>query len=467
MTVLEDHVAPLERERPDTDALAWSEKALALAGFLIFMGAFREILLTGNANRTGGSALFQLVSGAVYLSAIVVLVARGIPVWAFRVLVHSWPLLLLTILPLLSTLWSQDPGATLRRAVTLILSSTFAIFIIVRFNPRTTFNIILVAFAIFIVTGALAAAVPGLGITPGGQYAGAWRGLTGQKNVFGRTLALAVMLLPLAAATGLITRRRLAVLFSLFAFALLILSRSVTSLIAAVTSVPLGVLLYVGLGGRFRGVRLRPELGITMLLIAAVTAFIALRYGSTIVLEALGRDPTLTGRTDIWRWAIAVNEGREWLGSGFRAFWIDANTLYYSEFFWLDDLEGGRSDTWRGPDHAHSAYVDQYLELGYLGVALLVTTILAAVLHLRRMLTYGTYDDHKIGLIFATIISFLLVYSTSERSFLQHSEELWFFFILFYLTSVKLSIVTLQRPNVFFPPGATRVGGGFPSGSGG
>jgi O-antigen ligase len=307
---------------------------------------------------------------------------------------------------------------------------------LVRFNLRTALNLLLVAFAIFIVTGTLAAAVPGLGITPGGgNYGGAWRGLTGQKNVFGRTLAVAVALLPVAAVTGLIVRRKLALLFAASAFVLLILSQSATSFVAGVTSVPIGTFLYFCLGGRLGGARLRPELGIALLVIGIIAAFLVIVYGSTFILEMLGRDPSLTGRTDIWRWAMAVNEDRKWLGSGFRAFWIDANTLYYSEYFWLLDPDGNRSDTWRGPDHAHSAYVDQYLELGYLGVAMLGTTIFGALLSLRKILALAEY---KTGLIFATVISFLLIYSTSERTFLQHSEELWFLFTFFYLLTLKV-----------------------------
>jgi len=427
------------------------EQILAVLGFTIFMGTFRDVLLTESANRTAGSALFQLVAGSIYLTGIVVLLARGIPRPMFRVLLHAWPLVLLTILPLISTLWSQDPEATLRRSITLLLSSAFTVFLVVRFDLKTTFKLVAISFAIFLIIGVIAGAVPGLGITPSGHYAGAWRGLSGQKNVFGRTVALAVALMPMAAATGLITQRKLAILFSFLAFGLLILSRSATSLVCAVTSVPLGVFVYVCLGGRIGRLRLRPELGIAVLVLAVVIGAAAITYGSAIVLEALGRDPTLTGRTDIWKWAISTNADRQWLGSGFRAFWIDANTLYYSEFFWMDTPDEGRSDTWRGPDHAHSGYVDQYLEFGWLGIGVLAATVLSALFRLKQV---AARDDYQLGLAFASVMSFLLVYSTSERTFLQHSEDLWFLFCLFYLYAVKRSlqpIVTVRNDRVASP----------------
>jgi O-antigen ligase len=284
----------------------------------------------------------------------------------------------------------------------------------------------------------LAAAVPGVGITPGGAYAGAWRGLTGQKNVFARSLALGVALLLPAALTGLVSRRGAAAAVGLAAFCLVILSKSATALVSALAGITIGTCLYVALGGRIRGVRLRSELGITFLVVAAVVVTLVVTYGWFVILEALGRDPSLTGRTKLWDWATAINEGRLWLGSGFRAFWIGENTKYFFEVFaWQQSPDGTRSDSFAGPDHAHSGYIDTYLELGLAGVAAFGGVILSALIHLWRNFRHG---DPRVGFIFAVILSFLLVYATTERSILQHSEDLWFLFTLFYLLTVKETI---------------------------
>jgi O-antigen ligase len=426
----------------DAHPAVW-EKALALAGFLILLGTFRAMLLSGGPDRTEGSALFQLASGTIYLSGVVILMARGIPAWALRVLLRSWPLVFLTLLALVSVLWSQAPEASLRRAIALLLSSAFVFYLTVRFDPRTVFNLLAAAFAIFVAVGILAAAVPGVGITPGGTYAGAWRGLTGQKNVFARSLALGVAVLPLAALAGLVSRRGAAVGIGLAAFCLVILAQSATALVSALAGITIGTALYVALGGRIRGVRLRPELGVTLLVVTAVAAALVVTYGWFAILEALGRDPTLTGRTKLWDWAIAINSGREWLGSGFRAFWIGANTKYFFEAFaWNQNPDGERSDSFAGPEHAHSGYVDTYLELGLVGVIALGAVILSALIHLWRNFRHG---DSRVGFIFAVILSFLLVYATTERSILQHSEDLWFLFTLFYLLTVKETILEGTR----------------------
>src|SRR5260370_282560 len=98
----------------------WIEKAIAVAGFLILMSTFRQLLLSGaqESARTEGSLLFQLVSGSIFISGLVVMLIRKVPAWALTVLLKSWPLVLIALFPLLSTLWVQAPDATLRRSVT-------------------------------------------------------------------------------------------------------------------------------------------------------------------------------------------------------------------------------------------------------------------------------------------------------------------------------------------------------------
>jgi hypothetical protein len=156
-------VRPAAGEAARADNIVWWEKALAIAGFLICFNTFQTIVSPGSFDRTNGSALFQLLSGGVYVSAIVVLLARGIPDWAIRVVGRSWPLVALTLLPLISTIWSDAPGTSLRRAIALLLSSAFAVFLLVRFSPRAVFNLLVVAFAVHVGVGVLAAAAgPGI-----------------------------------------------------------------------------------------------------------------------------------------------------------------------------------------------------------------------------------------------------------------------------------------------------------------
>jgi O-antigen ligase len=233
----------------------------------------------------------------------------------------------------------------------------------------------------------------------------------------------------------------------------LFLSLSATAFVSAFAGIAFGIVLYFGMGGRIRGIRVRPGLGIPILLMAFLGGFLIVGFGWTSILEALGRDATLTGRTKLWSWAASINEPRQWLGSGYRAFWIDENTLYFSEvFYWGADIDGNRSDNNRGPDHAHSGYMDTYLDLGYLGVTALALLICSSLVLIRRRLAKGSY---ALSLMFSVLLCFLLVYAVTEQSILQQSEDLWFLFSMFYLFMVKEGLFAAGRASGLRDPFAT------------
>lgn len=433
--VLGSPAPALRRARISTD---WIDKALVVAAFVVFFGTFKTILLDSGDSRTGGSALYQLVTSAIYLASMALVVARGFPVWGVKLLTRGWPLVLLSILPLISTAWSDDPGTTARRAIALLLSMWFAYFVVLRFTPRGFFNLLVIAFAVFLVVSILAVAVPGQGITGGGTYSGAWRGLTGNKNEFGRTVALAVALLPAAALAGLTDRPRRALMIGALACPVLVLSHSATSLVAAVAGLAFGTAIFVLCGGRVGRYRLRAELRVVVSIIAVVSGLVLFTIAWTPLLQALGRDPTLTGRTKLWGWALAQLDGRQILGAGYRAFWINHNTRYFFvSFAWHQTGNGHLSDSFSGPTHSHSGYVDLLVDLGYVGLSTFIVTVLSGFVILHRVIRRG---GAAIGFIFAVILAFLLVYAVTARSILQQGEDLWVLFAVLYLYSIKESL---------------------------
>ena len=421
------------------------EKVLIVLGLLVLLSVIRGILPGGGSedDRTAGSPLFQLISGGVFFSAIGLLIIRGIPHWAFRLLTLGLPLVLLTALTLVSTIWSQAPEATFRRAVALLLGTSFAFYLVVRLDLKTFFNLLFIAFGIFLVVS-LAAIATGSGITSGGAYDGSWRGISGNKNNFGRTVSLLVAFVPVAAVLGLITWRRTALLVALLGLAALVLSKSATSLVTAFASVGMGLVVYALCGGRIFGARLRGGTRAVMAILAVIAGFVTVLVILPYVLEALGRDPTLTGRTKLWAWSIDVNKERWLLGSGYRSFWIDENTRYFFEAFaWSKDADGNLSDSFAGPTHAHSGYVDIWLELGLVGAIAYAMFVISALAMLSRAVARGHY---RTGYILAVMIAFIHIYAVTARSILQQSEEVWFLLVVFYLFTVKTLI---------FPPATT------------
>jgi exopolysaccharide production protein ExoQ len=82
----------------------------------------------------------------------------------------------------------------------------------------------------------------------------------------------------------------------------------------------------------------------------------------------LGKDATLTGRTVLWQ--IALNEigKRPFFGTGYYAFWLQGNLLAESiwRFFSIESRMGFSF---------HDTYLEFAVELGWIGVALLVVTL--------------------------------------------------------------------------------------------
>jgi exopolysaccharide production protein ExoQ len=89
-----------------------------------------------------------------------------------------------------------------------------------------------------------------------------------------------------------------------------------------------------------------------------------------VVLKALGKDPSLTGRTDIWTALMREVAERPWTGFGYQAFWgrIDPRRLD-------PQAETG----WPVPS-AHNGWIDLLIQLGWPGAIAVGLAVLVAFL---------------------------------------------------------------------------------------
>jgi exopolysaccharide production protein ExoQ len=81
------------------------------------------------------------------------------------------------------------------------------------------------------------------------------------------------------------------------------------------------------------------------------------------IFQALGKAPTLTGRTDIWAALDGALHARPWFGWGFQAFWTDRSITSP-----VEEIEAAMQG-FRPPD-AHSTPLDIRLQLGFVGIGL-------------------------------------------------------------------------------------------------
>jgi exopolysaccharide production protein ExoQ len=149
---------------------------------------------------------------------------------------------------------------------------------------------------------------------------------------------------------------------------------------------------------------------------------------STLMKGMLGRDMTLTGRTDLWR-ALLNEKINPLRGVGF-----------YS--FWLGDRSEKISETYDNRlNEAHNGYLETYLNNGLIGLLLLTCIIIISLRSAWRELKIG---DPSASYRAAFLIGIIL-YNMSEATF-NRLSLIWFVFLL--VTMRLPRRVEIYRPGI-------------------
>jgi len=315
--------------------------------------------LLADPNDPDGGAVLRLVWPPVYLLTLGLIALNPAPV--LRTVMRAWPLLLLGGLTVVSAAWSLDPGLTLRRGLAVVMTLVFALWLAARYTWSDLIRLIALMFAVLAAGSLLAGAVfPGFGVM-NEIHVGAWKGLWWEKNTLGAYMAWAALAFIAAGASARDPiERRLWFAMVLLAAMLVLLSTSRTALLSLLvcTAGPAAIAL-TRRGFGFAALAMFSGLcGLGAL--AAV-----LVIGPGVILEALGRDPTLTGRTEIWAALSDAIAARPWTGHGYGVFWeVDDGPV-----FWVR-----QAAVWPVPT-AHNAWLETALSLGLPGMILALIVV--------------------------------------------------------------------------------------------
>ena len=211
--------------------------------------------------------------------------------------------------------WSVSPGETQRAGVQYLFFIIGAIGIAENVEADDFMH--LLAWVCFL---AATASLVLLVVSPANVFGGDgdFRGVFSQKNPLGQAMSMGA--LGQYPWTSVGKRRRLYNIVTLFLTIILtIKSESATSMLTISLFVSLGYCDKVfPEGGTARAAAIG---GIVILLPATVIA----AFNLDSLLSMLGKDPTLTGRTDIWGYVIPDIYQRPLLGWGYQAFWSTDN----------------------------------------------------------------------------------------------------------------------------------------------
>jgi O-antigen ligase len=139
-----------------------------------------------------------------------------------------------------------------------------------------------------------------------------------------------------------------------------------------------------------------------------------LHVGEGAALEKIGRNPTLTGRTEIWTGLLKFS-GNPIIGAGFDSFWLGTRL----KKVWAS------SEFLDGINEAHNGYLETYLNLGWIGVAFLGFLIIVGYKNIMRALRY----DVEIGTLRLALFVVAVVYNYTEAGF-RTTGSVWDFFLL-------------------------------------
>ncbi|MGI9508456.1 MAG: O-antigen ligase family protein [Geminicoccaceae bacterium] len=395
--------------------LRFAELALAAFAIVILTGTNIYYFLLGVP---AGVTADELVAYEgkirnVFLIAYVAVALLAALNWQRMILglVAVWPITLLVVLAWLSTFWTVAPDITSRRCIALTVTSLMGVYLFVRFDLKTLLRF-LTAISTFLVLGCIAWAIliPNYGLHGDGDHAGAWRGIFFHKNSTGRVM---VYCLAVVIAAWVSTGINRGFLLALGLMTLLVIAGSTSQ-----TSL-LGVLaLMAGLVAvrMVRGQALKSALVTLVVLAIAWHGALIATASYDLILEALGRDASLTGRTDIWIYTLQYALKEPFTGYGYDA-------------FWNGDLSPGAQYAayWKTP-HSHNAWLEVFIALGLPGVLLMLGVMLVT---LARAVVLARYYPSTAPAVFIVLICFsMLTIGMSEPVFVEKHSFDWMMLVV-------------------------------------
>jgi O-antigen ligase len=173
----------------------------------------------------------------------------------------------------------------------------------------------------------------------------------------------------------------------------------------------LGVMTLVGLALRFVNKRM-----IGVYIIIAVVALVPIQlmfdvYGS--IVDLTGHESTIEGRGRLWEYLLQTDHDPI-LGTGFESYWLG------------DRLQKAWTEFWWKPTQAHNGYLEAYLNLGIVGLLVLLGLILVTF----RRCTQELSKDFEWGRLRLAYLVAIVTHNWTEAGFKGLSIFLYVLFII-------------------------------------
>jgi exopolysaccharide production protein ExoQ len=376
--------------RPIRVVINKRERGYQLKTFTAYAGLFT--LAAGDAVRysIGWSGWAVVLTGLLILT-IAQIANKDFPETLKRV---PMPLYLLLGLMLLSSIWSFYLEWTLVALLAQISTTIYALFLVSKFNWRHLLlifsnlirfilaaSILFELFAATIIRGPIAPLFPNyLGDTPPSE-AYYWtqgeiftgeriQGIVGNANLIAFLAMIGLVIFGIEFAI-IATKRWLSVLGLVLSIAILLLAKS-AGITFALLAVFMATVVSLAAEGKIEQARhkiYRIAISFGLVMVAIVI------YFRVEIFDLLGKSPDMTGRVGIWQLVLGLIEQRPLQGWGWISYWVPGvkpfeglvvieNVPYYQ---------------------AHNALLDIWLQLGVVGVGLILWLVVLTFIRLWRL----------------------------------------------------------------------------------
>lgn len=383
-----------------------------------FVSQWMDLGAADDGNYADGSTIDALYFLTLIVAAFWVLAQRGVLVG--EVIKNNKWLLAFALYGFISIAWSDFPFIALKRWVKTLGHPLMALIILTEPDPAAALRSVLKRCAFFL----LPVSVLFIRYLPEyGRSFDPWNGEAVNNGVAltKNDLGYLCMVFGIFFVWNLLTVKRyadrkarrveagLSIVFIGLALWLLSMSNSATSLAAMVLG--LAAMLALGWGivsKRFVGTY------------AVVLVFIVLALQSTFdvyaeVIALLGRNPTLTDRTVVWSDVLAMQD-QPLFGFGFESFWLGSRLdLLWAKWWWK-------------PNQAHNGYIETYLNLGGIGVVLLIGLLVSTFRKIGRQLLTD-FDFARLRFAFLLAI---IAFNYAEAAF----KAVHFIWTIFHIIAI-------------------------------
>ncbi|BAY96480.1 O-antigen polymerase [Tolypothrix tenuis PCC 7101] len=395
------------------------EQAFTVLSLLHYSGGPLVLILMGGQSE--GEALVQdfdsipvrILFIIIYAITLLLLIARWKKViYLLRKDKFIWSLVAIAVC---SIFWSYDPATTQTRAIGLVGTSLFGIYLATRYTLKEQLELLAWTFGLAVILSLMfSVALPKYGVM-GGVHAGAWRGIYPHKNSCGIIMMLSSLVFLLLAIDKKEKSLPLWLGFGL-SIIMLLMTRSTSSLLN------FGNMMFAFFF--FRGLRLRLDMMIPALCFFGsifASLFIILQSNSDSILASFGKGSNLSGRTDLWLAVLDMIWKKPLLGYGYGAFWLGENSEAVNVWYAVG---------WKAP-YAHNGWLDIWLTVGILG---LVLCALGFTFSLIRSLIWVSQTKTVDAFWPGIYITYIFLANMTETTFMVQNDISWVLYVAVGLT---------------------------------